>query len=427
MLTNDQKTAWNKLIEWVENLNEPFFVLAGYAGTGKSFLMKHFIENGYTSDNDYDIHFTATTNKAAKVLSQFIKQETKTIYSLLGLSVTENEDRLQLFKLDKNDSPLSEGSIVVIDEASMVGPELFANILQETRHGARFIFVGDPAQLPPVKEKESPVWEFLKDEKNSAKLLEVVRNDNQLLNLATNIRKCIIKSNYSNSPIYDDFDGVNGVRLFSNYREFKNELIKAIPSFNVEETRVIAWRNKSVDYYNEMIRDALGYKEPWVKGEKILAGSPIIRKAPDNKFNKIVVAPTDEEFSIVDIDNDTIYLDDFDLNIDVWTLEVKEIPYLLKIPRDQDEIKKLLNKQRNIALESKGSDRKEAWRKWWTVTNTFDDIRYAYAITTHKSQGTTLKTCFVDQEDILINPNKKEAFRSLYVAATRPTQSLYTF
>ncbi len=427
MLTNDQETAWNKLINWVENLNDPFFVLAGYAGTGKTFLMKRFVEMGYTSDNDYDIHFTATTNKAAKVLSSTIKQDTKTIYSLLGLSVTENEDRLVLFKQDKNDSPLAGGSIVVIDEASMVGPVLFANILQETRHGVRFILVGDPAQLPPVKEKESPIWDYLKDENISSKLLEVVRNDNQLLNLATNIRRCIIKSNFSSSPVYDDFDGINGVRLFSNYKDFKKELLNAVPTFNVDETRVIAWRNKTVDFYNETIRDALGYKEPWIKGERILAGSPIIRKAEDNKHKKIVVAPTDEEFNIVDIDKDTIYLEDFDLNIDVWTLEVKEIAYILKVPRDQDEVKKILDRQRNIALSSKGSNRKEAWRKWWNVTNTFDDIRYAYAVTTHKSQGTTLKTCFVDQEDILVNPNKKEAFRSLYVAATRPTQSLYTF
>jgi exodeoxyribonuclease-5 len=411
LLTKDQENARQLIYNWIENLNEPFFVLAGYAGTGKTYLMKLFVEEGI------DIIFSATTNKAANVLSKTVGKNARTIHSLLALKVKEKEDSLILIK-DIEGSNLENNSIVVIDEASMIGPELFTHINNESRKGNRFIFVGDPAQLPPVKEKESPIWDILKIKDCSAKLLEVVRNDNQLLNVATKIRKCI-QTSYFNNPILDDYgsDG-KGVRVFSSYKEFKNNLINQIPSINFEETKIIAWRNKTVDYYNHLVREQLGYKLPWVVGEKILCGSPVIR---DGKL----IASTDDELTIKKVEQTSVFLDK-NQEIDVWELKVKEINFPLYIPRDRDEVDTILNRQATIAQTSK-KYRKEEWKKYWNIRNIFDDIRYTYAITAHKSQGTTLKECYIDSQDILSSIDLRESFRCLYVAVTRPTDCFYTY
>jgi exodeoxyribonuclease-5 len=65
------------------------------------------------------------------------------------------------------------------------------------------------------------------------------------------------------------------------------------------------------------------------------------------------------------------------------------------------------------------------WKNYWEHRDLFHDIRYAYAITAHRSQGSTYHTAFVDFQDVLYNRNRKEAFQCLYVACTRPTTRLY--
>ena len=61
------------------------------------------------------------------------------------------------------------------------------------------------------------------------------------------------------------------------------------------------------------------------------------------------------------------------------------------------------------------------WKKFWALKELFHEIKYAYAITAHRSQGSTYEQVFVDYQDILYNRNRKEAFQCLYVACSRPT------
>lgn len=65
------------------------------------------------------------------------------------------------------------------------------------------------------------------------------------------------------------------------------------------------------------------------------------------------------------------------------------------------------------------------WKKFWDHHDLFHEIKYAYALTAHRSQGSTYENVWVDYQDILLNRNRKEAFQCLYTACTRPRVRLY--
>lgn len=65
------------------------------------------------------------------------------------------------------------------------------------------------------------------------------------------------------------------------------------------------------------------------------------------------------------------------------------------------------------------------WPGFWTFLETFHSVRHGYAITAHRSQGSTYEQAFVNSSDIFCNQNRSEAFRCLYVAATRPKKRLF--
>ena len=77
----------------------------------------------------------------------------------------------------------------------------------------------------------------------------------------------------------------------------------------------------------------------------------------------------------------------------------------------------------NLAHDAKANGK--LWKKFWDHKDLFHDVKYAYALTTHRAQGSTYENVWVDYQDILLNRNRREAFQCLYVASSRPTKRLY--
>lgn len=149
-LTKDQEKAYKKILEFLLT-GQKYFVLNGYAGTGKTTLMEKLKDNFQTMNEALQshgrkkmstLHFTATTNKAVTVLKHNLKIGCSTIHSLLGLIPSEQSGGLY-----QKYPPKIENSLIVIDEASMVDKELMKYIQQSSN---TYIFVGDNTQLPPV-------------------------------------------------------------------------------------------------------------------------------------------------------------------------------------------------------------------------------------------------------------------------------------
>ncbi len=416
-MTDIQFEAYNLLVKFfgVDVVRANVFVLKGYAGTGKTTLLKQVCYD--FKDILEDAVFTAPTNKATKVIKRTLsayKANVKTIYSLLGILMKQDGEQVILTYPDRP-VDLSNYYIIFVDEAGMVNTPLL-NYMLKTYTDVKFVFIGDPAQLPPVGEPISPVWKI--KTKYCVELTQVMRFDNQILTLATAIRKQVM-SYPNNTPliIESDHGKTEGVwKLRTSKFNTRIEFAASKGLFTrVDHTKVIAWRNKTVDSYNDVIRNVI-YTNPdrFMVGDRIMVAEPIV---VDNH----VIASIDEEGTIAKVEYSANY----------FYPQLKS--YNLIINRDDDitltinvihegsagELQSLLNKLANDAK----ADRK-LWYKFWQLRNCFHKVRYGYAITAHRSQGSTYVNAFVDYTDIMSNSNTSEALRCFYVTATRPTKRL---
>lgn len=417
-LNADQSAALDKIMAWLDApVSDSFFVLKGYAGTGKTFTVKELVRRFKGR-----IVFTAPTNKATKVLRATLKSdnytpECRTIYSLLGLKMEANGELKEL-KAPEDPIDLSQFRLVVVDEGSMLNRQVLGHIgdaLDQFR-GLRVLFMGDAAQLPPVGEEESPIWKF----PNVATLSKVMRHDNQILTLATRIRN-IVDHPAPSLTLATDCDEHGGV-----FKLDKGNFLKLI-SRHAEEgnltsghTKIIAWRNVTVDQYNKRARIAIfGQEEAtrslWLPNDRLIFTSPV------KDFNDDIVATTDDE-GLVERVIEEYHPIHSSVKCYRITVQIDQGPLVVAYavhPQGQHEYSRIVDE---LAADAKRNGRK--WADFWLFKESFHDCRHAYAITAHRSQGSTYTTALVDYQDILVNRTRREAFRCLYVACTRPTTNL---
>lgn len=415
-LNPEQEVAVSALLAFISDPDpaSPFFILKGYAGTGKTFIMKEVLRR--CSHSAARFAFTTPTNKAAKVL-RAVTGEARTIYSLLGLRIEKSGEVKELVG-GEAPQDLSELDVIFLDEASMVNRHLFSLLKQEANdNNLKIVFMGDAGQLPPVGEAESPVWAC----DNGASLTQVMRYDNQILKLVTAIRSAM--NDFCPSiTIKTDNAGGEGVWKLAK-QSFKEAIVAAAQSgafADGNKAKVIAWRNVRVAEYNDLIRYSIfgaaakpGY---YVVGDRIVATAPC-------KRGDDILLSTDDE-AIVESFIDTVH----PLEPKYRAIELKcrtETNALIRVlvlhPESQHDFD---NDCQTLAHQAKAKANGKLWKKFWNLKDSFHEIKYAYAITSHRAQGSTYETVFVDYADILYNRNRKEAFQCLYVACSRPTTKL---
>ena len=164
-LTADQQDAADAFAAW---LNQPVdgtpFVLSGFAGSGKTFLSMRLLRQVEASGLCWTV--VAPTHKAVGVLRQALELEglqptwyPSTIHRLLRLKLKRSADAELCEPTEQTAMALENLGLVLIDEASMVDSTLLGIALQCAHpFKTRLVFVGDPAQLPPVGEPNSPVF-----------------------------------------------------------------------------------------------------------------------------------------------------------------------------------------------------------------------------------------------------------------------------
>lgn len=419
VLSDDQKEAWRKLQRWAfsDPTEEPYFVLRGYPGTGKTHLMKML------ADLPVSLFFSAPTHKATKVLTKATGVPAKTTFSTLGLRMVHDEEEL-VMEYGATPPEFQPGDILVVDETSMIGKKLLKFIRKVRRDfNIKVLFVGDPAQLNPIGEKFSRAWKITDDTNCRAFLKHVFRYDNQLLALSVRIREHMKRRDWR-SPVRDDHDLHEGVWLLPTRKQFEAQITSFSSPEQFLDTKVVAWRNKTVERYNTLIREGLGFKDRFCVGDLLMLAAPI-------EEDGSLVAHIDDEFTVTQVvDTELkIYDEDGSVNIPIHRLTVVgDAELTLNIPSNEDQLNKLLARKAKRAKEAKDKlASRELWREFWAVKGRFHQVRYGYACTAHRIQGTTLNTVFMDQRDILVNREKAEAFRALMVACTRPTHRLITY
>jgi exodeoxyribonuclease-5 len=166
-----QQSALSKLEQFLSSPSTSF-ILKGCAGTGKTTLMR-----ALASLSDTNFVYLAPTGKAAKRLSESIGAPAATVHSAIYVLLKGGRDPQFEWNGDMEDA------VAVVDEASMVYPEMAADLHSTFR---KVIFVGDPFQLPPVKAED-----WFARQPADAELLEIHRQalESPILSLATAVRQ----------------------------------------------------------------------------------------------------------------------------------------------------------------------------------------------------------------------------------------------
>ena len=394
------------------------FLLDGGAGTGKTYTAQGVLERAPGR-----VLFTAPTNKAVRVLRQTlagsgVSPQCRTIYSALGLTMQPNGEVKEL-SAPEDPVDLSAFRLVVVDEGSMVNSNVDRYLrLAQDANKFKVLVMADFAQLPPVGEPYSP----FRDIQHVAHLTTPRRFDNQILRLATSLRGLVDKPFARVSLEDDNSDGEGVFRLGEAQFDVRlRDLAGAGEFHRPDGARAIAWRNVTVDRYNRLIRRT--HFGPQADTEVWLPGDRVVTEGPCKNLDGKKIADTGDEGTIerVEVETHPEYSDILCFRLTVMT-DDNQLVILRPI---HPSAKAEFDRQCETLVQRAKTENKRLWGQYWALKEAFHPLRHAYAITAHKSQGSTFESAFVDFRDILINKNVTEARRCLYVACTRPKKQLF--
>jgi exodeoxyribonuclease-5 len=461
-LNVDQRKAFDKLCDFLMSPDDSVYVIKGWAGTGKTYcvslFVKYVLEIVYPTKNWYKIAVTGPTNKSVRVIKKTSgirnpRVTFQTTHKLLGLKEKITMDGKQEFTNDGDFKPsINSTKLLIIDEVSMLNDDLFEKIL-EYRGKTKIICMGDPAQIPPVGRPDCIPFREELAESYKIKTVELrtimrQKEGNAIIDSSVLIRSNIGSPHPQVEPITnlnEKGEGIEFLNLNSpeTRRDFKERLKEYFKTDRFakdsEYAKIIAWRNKTVDTMNGIIRNVIYGEEARTSkillGEKLIANNPVIQEG-------YVVLNTNEEFTVTAFDVKTDNLrfmisknpDDepVDLTIKYYDTDVvyisdndEEIKVGIEILHEDSEAEfnKFANVLRLRAIEKRGADK--SWLHYYNFLRRYADVNFAYAITAHKSQGSTYNTTFVLEDDINMNLDVVERNRIKYTAYTRASKKVY--
>lgn len=462
--TNDQEKAISGIIDFIADPFNPakYIVgLTGAGGTGKTFITNYIISHCKYSPSV--IKCTSSTHKACRVFSQAINgKNVDTIQSTFGLRLDLkledfNPENPQFNPMAK--PKLDNIKLLLVDEASMLPAKLVTFICNKCKElQIKIIFIGDSFQLSPVNERKSIAFERCYEVYN---LKQIVRqgDQNPIVNLLELLRYDIEHKTYrfleyiSKHIGETNYNNLNEGFTICNNNSFKNIIDLSFHdekyTKNIDMYRIIGYTNICVSSWNNYIRNTIikdSDKNIITKNDLIMSYETIV-----NEFNEIVISNS-EEYIINDIVNFT----DNDYDFKGFLIKFQAIhggqitkPLFVIDHKDKYTILryyKIITELKNNALNANGGTRVSRWKEYYNfrkkyllainITNQIGnviqerDIDYGFAITSHKSQGSTYETVFVDVNDMVYNKNGKpynnqdDLLRRLYVACSRAKKEL---
>lgn len=410
-------------------------LLTGSAGTGKTTIVVDFVRKRLAMGRMVAV--TAPTHKAVAVLRRKLLEagvrgrvdrrgrETlviRTLQSLLSLKPKPHGDRL-VYERDKNARPI-EADDVVIDEASMLSEELMT-LTHRHMPMAFVLLVGDPAQLPPVGERESLAFET----KSRSHLETIVRQakGNPILDAALAIRRQQGTGALDWSWVREARKDDVGVFLPSATEEWLRRAFGG-REHDADRFRYLAWTNDRVEEINHRMRrwrfDG-PTPTPFMPGETAMFTSPLVQ-------DDAIVAANNEECRVIEIAESLHHhevpaasgLDRWLAEVPSWRMKMlNSIGMEIEVhaPRDERTRQRVLDRIKDEARE-----RKSRWGDLHRFQGGMAMLQHTYASTVHRSQGSTYEFAFMDVKNIAErgHDNVLECQQMLYVAATRPGKGL---
>ena len=448
--TDDQQIAMRHLAAFgISSKANPMYLLKGYAGTGKTSLISAFVNQLRETGRKFVL--MAPTGRAAKVLAQYTGIASYTIHRRIYRSDTDKDGRRKLV-LSQNKM---SNTIFIIDEASMISDysqdknmmvsagSLLDDIMQFVfaQSGNKLLLVGDTAQLPPVGLKISPALdeEYLRGAFNltafSFEMREVRRQalDSGILKSATFLRHKI-EEEEANPPFFVRQNFEQDVRIIEDGYMLE-DLMQTAFSGNEDTGSIVVTRsNKSANLYNQQIRSRIQLRESILEaGDKIMvvknnyfwlsSGSEAGFIANGDMAQVVRINHLEELYGFKFAEAE-IRLPDYP---EEKELTVKLLLDTLDAPGpdiSEEEQRRLFDEVERDYMSIPQRRKRLAAVKKDSYFNALR-VKYAYAITCHKTQGGQWPVVFIDQGYVNEEQIDREYMRWLYTAFTRATQMVY--
>lgn len=403
-LTSDQQSALNSIYQFLIDPVETVFVLSGYSGCGKSTLVRALLDSlpNYLKtarlidpkQKSWEVALTATTNKAAENLGRITGDAAATIHSFLGLRVETNYTTGQTKLIPRNHDQM-EDYLLLIDEASYVDKDLLGFIFKKTKN-CKIIFIGDPAQLTPVKAVGTPVFDA---NFSGAALTQVVRQaeGNPIVDLSTKFRHTVNTGEFfSFKP---DGHHVQYLDRDAFMEAIKQEFTR--PDWKFLDSKILGWTNKCVIGYNHFVMNHTAGTPEFQVGDYAVCNSFVTLGRKTIKTDQMVeitgITPNVEAYGVPGID---FQLDGSDTVFMPVSLEAKNACIRRAKANNEMGVVAIIDTQ-------------------WL------DLRAAYAQTINKSQGSTYDKVFIDLDDVRRSNSGEAIARMLYVAVSRARSHVY--
>lgn len=418
-------------------------LVKGYAGTGKTTLVNSVVRTLHAMRLKSVL--LAPTGRAAKVLSAYTGQSAWTIHRKIYRQKT-GKDGLGVFVLDRN---LHKDTYFIVDEGSMIGEgipdspfgsgDLLGDLLDYVERGSRcrLILVGDTAQLPPVGLTLSPALDPVRLgdlglHVREIEMSDVVRQseDSGILYNATQIRN-LISAHSEQYPEFD-FHSFSDVSLLGG-----SDLLDAIGTsydrYGTGETIVVTRSNKRANRFNAGIRNQILWREEeisagdllmvvknnyfWKDDEQridFIANGDIVKvervgsheEVHGHRFVNLRISMPDHHALELDA---KVILDVLDLDAPSLT-HLQQKSLYLAVADDYPDLDNKRQVANQIALDP-----------YYNALQ----VKFAYAVTCHKSQGGQWKSVFLDQGYFTDEMLSLDYLRWMYTAFTRATEHLY--
>ncbi|MCK9466102.1 MAG: AAA family ATPase [Thiopseudomonas sp.] len=405
-------------------------VLAGYAGSGKTFLAG-FIAQALLNEN-YSVMAITHAHKALSVIASKLPAgvETGTVFSALGWRVNIKTG----IPTESGQHRLVGIDVLIVDEASMIDQRMY-NAMQRLSQnlGFKILFIGDPAQLPPVGFDESPVFNLVEKQ---FRLTEIVRQekDSPIIKASMYVRGCLEKLERP------DIHAMQVAAGDGDAIQITTGGVTAIASFVQSaidhglDCRSVGFTNKSVNQVNDIVSryfhppgsPRIAVNDPVTFGSSMIKDNVTI--APTDSIGKAKTIEMIGKHGCMDIDCLKIELvldggkevecitpadiDSYGSKLRNWKKQLSSCNSAAKQATEPDKIAELYERRGQLAILVE------------QCNDDYADLRHTYASTAHKAQGSTFDVAIVDWADMQRNADIAMLCRLLYVAVTRPSRYL---
>lgn len=438
-LSEDQLQTISDTMAFLVDPTAKGHIILGKPGVGKTYVvrqlllhlethkekLKHLVGN----NGKLNVIVTATSNKAAKVLRKALGDivNVTTIFSQLKLRPVPN------FKTGKEDLKQTKGqtkvrinnALCIIDEAYTISAELGA-FISDANNNAKFLFIGDKAQTKPIGENDYCWVEeqgFSKSELTTNHRQKLTNNKkSQLSLLIDGFRKAVILTDVAEEKERTEYFKREGkelkwltgkyvtpdmfpiiipdnITVFQQWEEFESTVNTLFTGadYKVDVVKLIAYKNKTVQSYNDYIHTLITGSPILILGDSIVTNKPILLMEGRTIPVETILTITAERVATgMGVRGRWLVLDE---DIEVFLAD------------DAQEVNLLITQH----AECKN------WPMYFKCKEFFSDLRAVYSSTVHKAQGSTYKVSLIDLEDIGECRSANDVARLLNVAASRAT------